>query len=79
MSEIEIIEELKKKLEDHEKRIVKLENSFFKGVGSERIDKKISIREYLISKKPKNDVNKTLAIGNYLEKYENLEFFNKND
>ena len=79
MPELENIEELLKKLNDHEKRIAKLENAIFKGAESERIDRKISVREYLLSKKPKNDVNKTLAIGDYLENYVNLNFYNKND
>ena len=79
MPKIEDFERIIQQLKDHEKRIVKLENSTLKGTKSESLDKRMSIQEFLLSKKPKNDVEKTLAIGYFLEKYENLEFFNKND
>jgi len=79
LPEIENLDEIIQKLKDHEKRIVKLEKSILKGAESEKLDKKMSIREYILSKKPKKDVNKTLAIANFLEKYKDLKFYNKND
>jgi len=41
--------------------------------------KPISIREFLLSKKLQNDVQKTLAIGYYLEQYQNMTRFNVKD
>ena len=79
MSKIENLDGIIQKLKEHEKRIIKLENSILKGVEIEKVEKKMSIREFLLSKKPKDYVNKTLAIGRFLEKYKDLEFFNKND
>ena len=79
MPKIENLDEFIQKLKDHEKRIVKLEESLLKGTESEKLVKKISIQEYIMSKNPKGDVNKTLAIGNFIEKYENLKIYNKND
>ena len=38
--------------------------------------KRTSLKEFLLSKKPSNDVQKTLAIGYYLEKFDSLESFN---
>ena len=57
----------------------KLEKSLEGKKDNSIIPKKLSIQEYLLSKTPKNDVDRTLAIGNYLEKYEKLKFYNKND
>lgn len=79
MKKLENLDEIIQKIGDHEKRIVKLEELFLKGIEGEKSIKKISIREFLMSKNPKSAVNKTLTIGYFLEIYENLEFFNKND
>lgn len=79
MSKIENLDEIIQKLKEHEKRIIKLEESILKPSAKEDLIKKISIREFINSKKPKGDVNKTLAIGYFLENYENLKFFNKSD
>ncbi|MFX1489870.1 MAG: hypothetical protein ACFFBI_12020, partial [Promethearchaeota archaeon] len=79
MPEIEKFEEISQKLENHEKRIVKLEEFILKGAENKKLRKKISVREYIMSKEPKNDVNMTLAIANYIEEYENLKFYNKKD
>lgn len=78
-AEIENFEEINQKLEDLEKRIVKLEEFIFKRAENKKLEKKMSVREYIMSKEPNNDVNKTLAIANYLEEYENLKFYNKKD
>ena len=79
MSKIENLDEIIKKLKEHEKRIIILEESILKPSAKEDLIKKISIREFLNSKKPKGAVNNTLAIGYFIENYENLEFFNKSD
>lgn len=73
----EEIIEIKKKLEEHEKRISKLESSF--QTKPETIKKELSIKEFILLKKPKGDVQRTLAVGYYLEKYENLSLFNVKD
>ena len=41
--------------------------------------KKLSVKEFILSKKPKNDIQKTLVVGSYLEKYEGLDCFNRED
>lgn len=69
--------EIKKKLEDHERRISKLESCF--QTQPEHIRKKVSIKEFLLSKKPKGNVQKTLAVGYYLEKHKRLPVFNLRD
>lgn len=76
MSDEEIIE-IKKKLEEHNERISKLESLF--QAKPEAIRKEVSVKEFILSKKPKNDVQKTLAIGYYLEKYRRLPSFNVKD
>lgn len=77
MSNEEIVEVIRKQLEDHEKRISELEALLQSK--PEPVMKKLSIREFLISKKPGNDVQKTLTIGYYLEKHEDLSSFNVRD
>ena len=69
--------QIKETLEDHEKRISELEKIFKR---EPKISKKqISIKEFLISKKPKTEVQKTLVIGYYLEKYRGMKSFNAKD
>lgn len=75
--ENEEIERIKKTLEDHEKRIAKLENLLVSRPAT--VEKKLSIKEFILSKNPTNDIQKTLAIGYYLEKYEGLPSFNVKD
>ncbi|MDO9183716.1 MAG: hypothetical protein Q7U04_14980 [Bacteriovorax sp.] len=41
--------------------------------------KKLSVTEFLSTKMPHSDVQKTLAIAYYLEKYEHLNSFNVDD
>lgn len=71
------INEIKRKLEEHEKRISHLERLFQDK--PETVKKKISLKEFILSKKPKDDNQKTLAIGYYLEKHEGLPSFNVKD
>jgi len=77
MSVEEVLEAIKKQLLDHESRISKLEAQpkIDKDIGK----KKLSIKEFILSKKPKGDIQKTLVIGFYLEKYEGLDYFNRKD
>jgi len=74
----EEIVEIKKKLKDHEERITKLEK-FLPETKPERARKKISIKEFILQKNPKGDVQRALAIGYYLEKYEGFSSFNAKD
>ena len=69
--------EINKQLENHEKRIRELE--VLSQTKPELTSKKLSIKEFILSKKPKGDVQKTLAIGYFLEKYERLTSFNIKD
>lgn len=71
------IEDIKKKLDEHEKRISKLEEFLPKTPIVKT--KKISIKEFILSKKPKNDTDKTLTIGYFLEKHEGVTPFNVKD
>jgi len=73
----EVTMEIKKKLEEHEKRISKLESSF--QTKPEVGKKETSIKEFILSKKPKDDLQKTLAIGYYFEKHEAFFSFNAKD
>lgn len=41
--------------------------------------KPISIKEFILEKKPKNDTQKTLTIGYFLEQYDSVSTFNIDD
>jgi hypothetical protein len=62
---------------DHESRISKLEAQ--PKIDKDTGKKKLSVKEFILSKKPKNDIQKTLVVGSYLEKYEGLDCFNRED
>jgi len=71
------LEQIMDSLRRLENRITILEG---KGVttSAER-QKPPSVKEFVISKNPANDTQKTLAVGYYLEKSENNESFNIRD
>lgn len=73
-------ENILKKIEDHENRLLKLE-SFFnsKTEGVEGTIKKFSEREFLKKIKPTSAVEITLALSYYLEKYNVKTSFNLDD
>lgn len=76
------IGELKRLLDDHETRIAKLETVLAKPIEERketRGKKKLSVKEFILSKNPKDDNLKTLCIGYYLEKYEGACCFNAKD
>ena len=73
----EEIDEINKTLQEHEKRIIKLEKLLL--AKPEAPKKRLSIKEFILQKHPTNDLEKALAIGYYLEKYENLASFNAKD
>jgi hypothetical protein len=69
------------KLEALEARIAKIElgrDAHIDVLETEH-QKKLSIKEFLLSKKPPDDVKKVLAIGYYLGKFDHLSLFNIND
>jgi len=41
--------------------------------------KELTVKEFILNKLPKNDVEKTLAIGYYLERFSGLSSFNVDD
>ncbi|MFH0949210.1 MAG: hypothetical protein V1802_01855 [Candidatus Aenigmatarchaeota archaeon] len=69
--------ETKQILDDHEKRIRALEGVFKSE--PQKGKKQISIKEFLLSKKPKDDVQRTLVICYYLEKHRGMSSFNAKD
>jgi hypothetical protein len=73
-------EEIRKILEDHGERLKKLEDTVFSlSVPKKNEQKKMSMKEFILSRSPKGDVQKTLVIGYYLEKYDGLSCFNMKD
>ena len=74
---VEDSKEILTKLEEHESRISALEGAPAKKTQVE--GKKLSIKEFLLTKKPANDVQKTLVIGYYLEHFEGMNEFNVKD
>ena len=75
------LEKIIKKLETLEARIFQLEQGRKNNASDNQSDsqKKLSLREFLLFKKPTGDVKKTLTIGYYLEKHEKLSSFNINE
>ncbi|MGB8218370.1 MAG: hypothetical protein WCE94_13810 [Candidatus Methanoperedens sp.] len=70
-------DEISKILENHERRISQLESLFQSK--PENVKKNLSVKEFILSKSPTGDVQKTLVIGYYLEKYDGLLSFNVKD
>ncbi len=71
-------EETRERFEAIEKRLSDLEGreESFPSSGSQ---KKKAVKEFILEKNPKNDVQRTLCIAFYLEKYENKERFTSRD
>jgi hypothetical protein len=70
------LENIRTQLKNHEKRISKLET---KPDEKSEVSKKLSIREFFISKKPKTVVDKALLVGYYFENYQGFSSFNVGD
>lgn len=71
-----------KQIKDLEKRVIFLEKKLEtsdQNIQESNKEKQLSLREFLLEKKPSNDVERTLAIGYFLEKYENIGSFNVED
>lgn len=71
------LENIMRKLEEHESRISALEGMPAKRTQVE--GKKLSVKEFLLTKKPTDDVQRTLVIGYYLEHFELMDSFNIKD
>ena len=74
---VEDVSEWRKIIADLEARIRKLEAAL-EGKG-DMPPKRVSLKEFVISKGPGNDVQRVLTIGYYLEKYDGLDSFNVED
>ena len=77
MSVEDVIKDIMTKLGDHESRISALEGMPAKKPKTE--GKKLSLKEFILTKKPGDDVQKTLVIGYYLEHFESMDRFNARD
>ena len=69
--------EIIQKLVELENRISALEGRALKKTEAE--GKKLSVREFLLAKKPTDNVQRTLIIGYYLEHFDSLDSFNGRD
>ena len=64
-------------IKDLQGRVGRLESKF--ETDKPILDKKISIKEFILSKNPTNEVEKTLVIGYFIEKFEGVPSFNSSD
>ena len=71
------LQKIRDQLEDHEKRLFQIEKLIERK--PEIMKKKLTLREFILDKKPQNDVYKALAIGYYLEKYDGFSCFTTNE
>lgn len=71
-------ENIKKILKNHERRISALEKRI-PPTPRLSITKRLSVKEFILSKNLNKDVDKTLAIGYFFEKYEKMNSFNVKD
>lgn len=71
------LSEIKKILGQHEERISHLE-SLFRSKPKES-KKELSIKEFILQKQPKSEVEKTLVISYYLEHHRGVSPFNAKD
>ena len=74
--EKEGIADIIKKLDDHERRISALEGMPQKTISE---GKKLSVKEFILEKKPSDDVQRALVIGYFLEHFEGMDKFNVKD
>jgi len=65
------------KLAELESRISALEGRTAKKTAAD--GKKLSVKEFLLTKKPGDDVQRTIVIGYYLEHFESMDSFNTRD
>ena len=75
MANEELLNKIMTKLDSLEKRLSSLEGTPSKTT----VSKKLSLKEFLLDKKPSDGVKSTLVIGYFLEHYEGMECFNAKD
>ena len=76
----EEIIQLKKDLAVLASKVAKLEQLIFSNKSNEKpVPKQTSVKEFILQKNPKDEIQKTLTIGYFLEKYEKLPTFNVKD
>jgi hypothetical protein len=73
-----VFTEIRERLGKMEERLARLEGSSQKELKT-TFRKAISINEFMRNQKINGDVQRTLAVGYYLEKYEGLSSFNAKD
>jgi hypothetical protein len=71
------IDEIKRILDQHEKRISDLEK--LPKTEHSEVRKQLSVKEFILQKQPHDDVQKTLVLGYYLEHYRSVSPFNGDD
>lgn len=76
-------EEISNELKDHEERLKKIEELLFKQDRNvapvSAPSKKISINEFVVEKKPADDLQRTTLFAYFLEKHQGQERFNSDD
>lgn len=71
--------DVEKEITDIKKRLEQLENKHQTApamIANESSLKQVSIKEFILMKKPTSDVTKALIIGYYLEKFSDMTSFN---
>lgn len=74
--------DLQQQINNLDKRIKALEGivgSTSQGEAAGQQKKKLSLKEFLLTKKPSDDVKRTLGIGYFLENFESFTSFNTDD
>jgi hypothetical protein len=75
---IEPLAELKRAIQDHERRISELETTLGQKK-KQQPPKTTSVKEFILEKRPLNDLNKTLTIAYYAEKHRQTSPFTIKD
>jgi hypothetical protein len=75
------IKQIAETLRSLEKRVTELERRLSTRTAqpARKDNKDLSVKEFMILRTPTNDVEKTLAIGYYLERYQGASLFNVDD
>jgi hypothetical protein len=77
-----VLEDILSSIRNLESRVSRLESHSVRGIdgaGQPPEEKKISLKEFLISRRPSNGVRMTLTIGYFLENYDGVSPFNAAD
>ena len=77
--EISKINNLEQKIIEIEKRLSKIEANSTTAEVRNGGTKNLSINEFILDKEPKDDNQKTLVVGYFLEKFDGLTAFNAKD